>query len=112
MYISFQAIESETKKYHILRDYFVNTGKVQGIYFIVQEVGGTEIKKIFVDIADITSEYIPKKSNDGDVKLKAYGVESGEENILMLEQGLWKKKGLNKETEVSAKRYRFILKKN
>lgn len=111
MYISFQPIEAETKKYEILRDYFVTTGKTQGIYFIVKEMGGTEIKKIFVDLEDVTSDYVPKKSTDGDVKLKAYGVESGEENVLILEHGLWTKKGLNKETEISAKRYRFILKR-
>lgn len=111
MYLSFQSIETETRKYEILRDYFVTAGKTQGIYFVVKEMNGSEIKKIFVDVEDISSDYIPKKSTDGDVKVKAYGVESGEENVLILEYGLWTKKGLNKETEVSAKRYRFILKK-
>ena len=112
MYLSFQPIESETKKFEILRDYFVTTGKTQGIYFIVKEMGGgEEVKKIFVDLEDVSNAYVPKKSTDSDVKLKAYGVESGDANLLILEYGLWTKKGLSKEIEVSAKRYRFILKR-
>lgn len=113
MLIEFKPENSETVEYPILRDFYISNGNVQGIQFLVIDPYTDEIKQIFVNKEDINGNYEPRKSDEPDVKLKAYGLEVGLENKLILEKGMWYKKGaLNKEIEVPAKRYRFILKKN
>lgn len=110
MFLNFVPNEEEAKKYKILRDYFVSNGKVQGIYFVVKDYASSEIKRVFLNKEDMNNEFSPKKVSDEGVRLKAAGIEYGEVNQLIIEKGVWKKKGLtNKIIEVEAKRYKFIL---
>lgn len=114
MYLGFEPTHTETKKYMIVRDYFVSNGKVQGLYFLVQEPGINELKQVFLDKEDMNNYYIPKKSPEDDedkIKIKASGIEHGSENVLIIEKGVWKKKNaMSKIIEIPAKRYRFVLK--
>lgn len=113
MLLEFEPTHSETKKYNIIRDYFVSNGKIQGIYFLVQDLQSKEVKQIFLDKEDINNSYLPKKTKTEDednIRLKANGVESGNENVLIIEKGFWKKKNkMNKVIGIPAKKYRFIL---
>ena len=109
MFLEF--IPSETKKYIIIEYFLASSGNEKGLYFLVRNQEGTEIKKIFLDIDDVSNEFLPQKTKDEEVKYKAAGIESGEENILIVETGVWKKKTVvNQIKEFAAKKYRFILK--
>jgi hypothetical protein len=110
VFLNFKA--EEKQRYIILRDYYIYNMKEKGILFVLKNEENGEIKTSFLSEEELNNEYIPKKAKrSSSVKYIASVVEQGEENSLIIEKGIWRKKNaLQKIIEVPSKRYRYILK--
>lgn len=112
MFLEFKS--DNEQKYKIIRDYFVANGKQQGIYFVVQDMeneNNPEIKEVFLPKEQMNNEFVPSKAKKEEVKFRARGIITGEENLLIVQTGVWTKKKLfNRTGEVTAKKYIFQLK--
>ena len=111
MFLNF--IAEEKQRYIILREYYVSNTKEKGMFFLVKHEDNQDIKLIFLSEEELDNEYIPRRAKRGDdVRYKASALEFGQENVLIVETGVWRKRGVfQKIKNVPSKRYRYVLKK-
>lgn len=102
-----------TRKYAILRDYYIKTTQYEGIMFILSDKQTGEIVRKLVLEEDITSEseWRRTKSSKQADYIKIY-ISKGQENMMIEEVGKVKKKAMfDKEVKIDAKQYRYYLEK-
>lgn len=103
---------NEEKTYKIIRDYYTYFHKKEGVLFVLSNPDGNQTFSRFLPRDQMNNNYEWSKVRTGDVHYRSAGIESGEEEKLIIETGFIKvKEKFTKKIKTHTyRRYRFILK--
>jgi hypothetical protein len=106
------------KEYTILRDYYIDNRNVKGILFVLQDAESKQVHSEFLEVTEVNDTYVWHKLKKKEVKYFAAGIEASKEGSkLIVETGIINGEkrnmvGIKKPAELSAKRYRYLLKQD
>lgn len=101
----------ERKEYKIIRDYYSEDKKKEGVFFVLTNPEGNQTFSKFLPKEQMNNNYEWEKVKGGDVHYTTAGIEYGKEPKLLVETGFIdvKTKFMKSEKTYTYRKFKFVL---